>query len=197
MNGQNNNYEHEKSADELKEYIKEFSAGNKDAFDEIVRYQLPQLKNLAKIILNSPHDAEDVVQEALIKAYRSLDRFRGDAKITTWLCRIVINQAKNSLNSNYKRKTVFLEDQINQERLKSAVFGMEEADSENASRENLMDAINQLPEKYQSVVKMRLAGLSYNEIAASKNCSAGTIKSQLSRAKKLLREKLRYIDQEK
>ena len=105
MNGQNNNYEHEKSADELKEYIKEFSAGNKDAFDEIVRYQLPQLKNLAKIILNSPHDAEDVVQEALIKAYRSLDRFRGDAKITTWLCRIVINQAKNSLNSNYKRKT--------------------------------------------------------------------------------------------
>ena len=142
MNGQNNNYEHEKSADELKEYIKEFSAGNKDAFDEIVRYQLPQLKNLAKIILNSPHDAEDVVQEALIKAYRSLDRFRGDAKITTWLCRIVINQAKNSLNSNYKRKTVFLEDQTNQERLKSAVFGMEEADSENASRENLMNAIN-------------------------------------------------------
>ena len=67
--------EYEMSDEELRLHLKDFSAGKKEAFDYIARYYLPQLKAMAQIILDSKHDAEDVVQEALIKAYNSLDRF--------------------------------------------------------------------------------------------------------------------------
>ncbi|MBE6402768.1 MAG: RNA polymerase sigma factor [Lentisphaerae bacterium] len=179
--------------EKIQQYLKEFATGKKDAFDHIARYYMPQLQAIARLILKSSHDAEDVVQESLIKAYKALDNFRGEASISTWLCRIVINQANSFNKSSYKRKTVFLEDRTDQERLNSVLFGTEEHCNDDQVRKNFIREINNLPPKYRLVVKLRMTGLSYNQIAVCLNCSVGTVKSQLSRAKNKLRERIRQI----
>lgn len=174
----------------IRRHLAAFYAGNKEAFGFIASYYMPQLKAMARIILDSEHDAEDVVQEALIKAYKALERFRGESKISTWLCRIVINQANDYVASSYKKKTVFLEECCDFERLK-CLFSCVPDDIDDApDRENLLREIDLLPEKYRRVIRLRLSGLSYKQIALLLECSIGTVKSQLARAKSKLREKL-------
>ena len=85
------------------ELIEAAKSGDTYAFETIVFRYHQRLYQTALAILNSHHDAEEVTQDALFKAYRALPGFRGDSLLLTWLCRIVINQAHNKYHWNRRR----------------------------------------------------------------------------------------------
>lgn len=132
--------------------------------------------------------AEDMFQEVFIKAYRSLDKFRGDSSVKTWLIRITINVCKDHLKSAYQQHVVpmmeFQEDAI--------VSETDYEDVENADRnEQIRAAVMSLPDNYrEAVTAVYFNEMSVAEAAESLGVAEGTIKSRLSRARDILKTKL-------
>lgn len=175
---------------QLQQQLEALRNGSKEAFDFIANFYMPHLKAMAGTVLKSEQDAEDTVQEALIRAYKSLESFRGESRISTWLCRIVLNQAKNRLQDKYHKNVVLLEDLLDKkllEELLPAVPGEYETE---IFRESIFYEISQLPESWRSIILLRLEGLSYQEIADCRKCSVGTVKSYISRARRSLKKNL-------
>jgi len=163
--------------------------GDKRAFDLLVlKYQYKVHAIVARFIRDSD-EVKVVVQEAFIKAYRALPKFRGDSQFYTWLYRIAVNTAKNYLVARSRRppsSDVDLEDAeyySGSEQLKD--FGTPE---NQLFRDQLEEVINQaiieLPEDLRTAVTLReYEGLSYEDIAAVMNCPVGTIRSRIFRGR--------------
>lgn len=142
--------------------------------------------NVGYRITKSEEDAQDVLQEAFISAFRNLDSYRGDATFGAWLKRIVVNKAINALNK--KKYEVIPED--DQE------WDVAEEESPLEYRENLTvarvkDGIQKLPDGYRTVLSLYLLeGYDHQEIGEILGISESTSKSQLNRAKNKLKELL-------
>jgi RNA polymerase sigma factor (sigma-70 family) len=140
--------------------------------------------NVGYRITKSEEDAEDVLQEAFISAFRNLDNYRGDATFGAWLKRIVVNKALNALN---KRKHELIPDDDGQ-------WDVAEEDSATEYREELTvervkKAIEKLPDGYRTVLSLYLLeGYDHQEIGEIMGISESTSKSQLNRAKARLKE---------
>ena len=174
-------------------------AGEKAAFDLLVRkYQHRVLKLVSRFVPDAA-EAEDVAQEAFLKAYRALASFRGDSAFYTWLYRIAINTAKNALVSNRRRPVDFDLDLQDPEqydrhaRLKDGdtpegVLLTEEI------RNVVERAMEQLPEDLRTAIVLReLEGLSYEEIAEAMDCPVGTVRSRIFRAREAIDKKLKPL----
>lgn len=123
-------------------------------------------------------DAEDVFQEVFLRYFRHEDRFGSDEHRKAWLIRCTVNRAKSLLASPWRRRTVPLET--------AAQVGVEDEYRE------VYSAVLSLPAKYRTVIHLfYFEGLSVAEIAAALGCAEGTVKSQLSRGRALLREALK------
>jgi RNA polymerase sigma-70 factor (ECF subfamily) len=163
--------------------------GDKRAFDLLVlKYQYKVHSIVARFIRDSD-EVRDVVQEAFIKAYRALPKFRGDSQFYTWLYRIAVNTAKNYLVARSRRppsSDVDLDDAeyySGSEQLKD--FGTPE---NQLFRDQLEEVINraiiELPEDLRTAVTLReYEGLSYEDIASVMNCPVGTIRSRIFRGR--------------
>ncbi len=180
------------------ELVAEFKNGNQEAFDEIVTRHSERLYRTAYALLDSHHDAEEVVQEAFLRAYRALNNFRGDSSVSTWLQRIVTNLSRNKFQWNKRRGS----------EVTRSISGIMKSDSggeyedilipdNKLSPEREMNnrditegvswAISQLPERLRPVVTLRyLHNYSYDEIAKALDCNIGSVKSRLSRSRELL-----------
>jgi RNA polymerase sigma-70 factor, ECF subfamily len=179
--------------------VRRVQAGDKSAFNLLVlKYQHRVLKLVGRFV-NDSAEAEDVAQEAFIKAYRALASFRGDSAFYTWLYRIAINTAKNALVSNRRRPVDFDLDLQDPEqydrhaRLKDAdtpegVLLTEEI------RTVVERAMEQLPEDLRTAIVLReLEGLSYEEIAEAMDCPVGTVRSRIFRAREAIDKKLKPL----
>lgn len=194
-----------KSGDQVDDtgLIKRAQAGDTAAFEEIVNRYHQRLYQTAFAILNSHHDAEEVTQDALVKAYRALPGFRGDSLLLTWLCRIVINQAHNKYHWNRRRGS-----EVNFSISRPPEPGGNQQqedfnipDSKNSPARDLNNAelgelltveIAQLPESLRETMQLRhFQDLAYEEIAELQHCQLGTIKSRLSRGRELLLKRLK------
>ena len=138
-------------------------------------------------VIGGSADAEDIAQEAFVKAYRALDRFRDGAAFSPWLMRIVANEARNHRRSSGRRARLALralpagDDWRTPE---DEVVGAQR-------RATLLDAVDGLPDRDRLVLSCRfLLGLSEAETAAALDCAAGTVKSRTSRALERLRARL-------
>ena len=173
-----------------------------NAFEEIVSRYRQRLYQTALAILNSHHDAEEVTQDALIKAFRALPGFRGDSLLLTWLCRIVINQAHNKYHWNRRRGS-----EVNLSLSRPPEPGGDQQQEDfnipdmryTPARELqnvelgllLTREIAQLPDSLRETMQLRhLKNLAYEEIAQKQHCQLGTIKSRLSRGRELLLKRL-------
>jgi len=179
--------------------VERVQQGESAAFDLLVlRYQ----HKVLKLIMRYVHDAveaEDVAQEAFIRAYRALPSFRGDSAFYTWLYRIAINTAKNALVANRRRPVEYdldpqdSEDYAMQARLKDpetpeGLLLTEEI------QHTVNSAIENLPEDLRTAIVLReLEGLSYEEIAKAMDCPVGTVRSRIFRAREAIDRKLRPI----
>lgn len=190
MNKQKKDSAAETSEQFIQDQLAELRAGNQEAFGNIVNIYLPRLKSMARIILRSEHDVEDVVQESLFRAYNALDKFRGEAKLSTWLCRIVVNQAKNYVQRKYRKNEILWSD--TQEDLLMNIFSVKQAEyGKKDLQESVNFEINQLSNKSKTILLLRLKGLKYSEIAEMQNCSIGTVKSQLARIRNKLKQNMK------
>jgi len=145
--------------------------------------------NVGFRITGNSDDAEDVLQEAFISAFRSLDNYRGDAAFGAWLKRIVINKAIN-LVSKRKHESIPDDDRWD---VAEAETPPEYADDLTVDR--VKRAIHQLPDGYRSVLSLYLLeGYDHQEIAEIMGISESTSKSQLNRAKGKLRELLKDLN---
>ncbi|MDG1818922.1 MAG: RNA polymerase sigma factor RpoE [Porticoccaceae bacterium] len=163
--------------------------GDKRAFDLLVlKYQYKVHAIVARFIRDSD-EVRDVVQEAFIKAYRALPKFRGDSQFYTWLYRIAVNTAKNYLVARSRRPPSSDVDLDDAEYYSGSEQLKDTGTPENQLfRDQLEEVINQaiieLPEDLRTAVTLReYEGLSYEDIAAVMNCPVGTIRSRIFRGR--------------
>lgn len=172
---------------------------DKHAFDLLVlRYQHRILGLIGRFI-RDPAEVEDVAQEAFIKAYRALPKFRGDSAFYTWLYRIAINTAKNYMVARGRRPPatdVNIEDAEFMENNRTLTDI--ESPEANQEREDLQRVINEaledLPEDLRTAFTLReFSGLSYEEITEIMGCPVGTVRSRIFRAREALDKKIRPL----
>ena len=184
---------------ETAELVESFKGGNAEAFDRLVTLYAPKLYRTAFGLLNSKQDAEEVVQDAFVRAYRALDSFRGDSSFETWMQRIVINLSRNKFHWNRRRGDGLntslsadpeengpLEISLPDERMRPD-RKLESSEMEG----NVMKGLRSLPESLRETMILRhIDDLPYEKIAEQLNCKVGTVKSRLSRGRELLKSYL-------
>jgi RNA polymerase sigma-70 factor (ECF subfamily) len=180
--------------------VKRVQRGDKTAFDLLVRkYQHKVVKLVLRYVRN-PAEAEDIAQEAFIKAYRALPQFRGDSAFYTWMYRIAINTAKNSLASRDRSPIAYDLDLTDPEESHSVQSKLQDPDTPEGMalteeiRGIVNSAIEGLPEELKTAIVLReLDGLSYEEIAAAMECPVGTVRSRIFRAREAIDKRLREV----
>jgi RNA polymerase sigma-70 factor (ECF subfamily) len=181
------------------ELVRRVQAGDQTAFNLLVlKYQHRVLKLVGRFV-NDAAEAEDVAQEAFLKAYRALASFRGDSAFYTWLYRIAINTAKNALVSQRRRPVDFDLDLQDPEQYDRHAK-LKEADTPEGVlltdeiRSVVEEAMEQLPEDLRTAIVLReLEGLSYEEIAEAMDCPVGTVRSRIFRAREAIDKKLKPL----
>ncbi len=174
--------------------------GDKHAFELlVVKYQRRLGRLISRFVRNAA-EAEDVTQEAFIKAYRALPGFRGDSAFYTWLYRIGINTAKNHLVAQGRRAPTSTPlDAEEAESFEEASLLHEVSTPENElMSKQVVDVVNaslqQLPEDLRMALTLReIEGLSYEEIAAVMSCPIGTVRSRIFRAREVVASNLRPL----
>lgn len=176
--------------------VAQLRAGDELAFEQVVRSYGGRLLAVARRIVGSEEDARDVVQDAFLNAFRSLDRFEGNAKLSTWLHRIVVNAALMKLRTR-KRKPEqsietllpsFLDDGHHEERFKSWDEAVDKLMERAENRELVRKQIDALPEGYRTVLVLRdIEGLDTEETANVLGLSVNATKIRLHRARQALR----------
>lgn len=188
----------ERDIDQL--LVERVQRGDKKAFELLVsKYQ----RKLLRLVMRLVHDhaeAEDVVQEAFIKAYRALANFRGDSAFYTWLYRIGINTAKNHLVTQGRRAPTSTDADIDDAETFADADGLRDINTPEsllASKQiaaTVNSAMLSLPEELRNAISLReIEGLSYEEIAELMLCPIGTVRSRIFRARESIAEKLRPL----
>jgi len=186
-----------KAADQL--LVERVQNGDKKAFDVLVLKYQQKVANLISRYIRDPAEVLDVTQEAFIKAYRALPKFRGESAFYTWLYRVAINTAKNHLAAQSRRPP---QDDIEAETAEQMDMGTRL--KENATPEHLAmqdeiartikSALEALPEELRTALSLReFEGLSYEEIAEAMDCPIGTVRSRIFRAREAIDNKLKPL----
>ena len=170
--------------------------GDLRAFDLLVLKYQGRIGALVSRYITDPSEVEDVTQEAFIKAYRAIDKFRGDSAFYTWLYRIAANAAKNHLVSRRRRPgaDATIEDaELGQQAELLADVGTPEAVAMGEELATVVEeALAALPEELRAALTLReFEGLSYDDIAAVLDCPVGTVRSRIFRAREAIDERVK------
>ena len=177
-------------AGSLSDLVNRARKGDRTAFEELVKATYVDSYTLAYRLVGDEEDARDVVQEAYLRAYRGLKRFRGDAQFTTWLYRITANCAATQLGRRSRnRHEELLEDAPLVD--KGRRGDPEDHADQGELREQLQEALVDLPPRLRAVVVLRdIYDLPHEAIAAELGISESAAKVRLHRARRKLRERL-------
>ncbi len=175
-------------------------AGDADAYETLVRSEMGRMLSVARRYLRSEDDARDAVQEAFIAAFESIERFKGESMLSTWLHRIVVNKALMKLRTRRRKPEESLEHLLptykedGHQAKDSEPWGAPTAHElleEDEIRDAVRAAIDKLPETYRTVVLLRdLEGLSGAEAGEMLGITPNAVKIRLHRARQALREVL-------
>lgn len=188
----------EREIDQL--LVERVQRGDKKAFELLVIKYQRKLMRLVSRLVRDQAEAEDVVQEAFIKAYRALPQFRGESAFYTWLYRIGINTAKNYLVTQGRRAPTSTETNAEEAETFDDAEQLRDintpesmlATKQIAATVNV--AMESLPEELRVAISLReIEGLSYDEIAEAMGCPIGTVRSRIFRAREAIADKLRPL----
>ena len=179
--------------------VERVQKGDKRAFDLLIQKYQHRIVSLVTRYVSDPSEAQDVAQEAFIKAYRAIKRFRGDSAFYTWLYRIAINTAKNWIVAKNRRPPSSDIDAVDAEQ-----YGISDRLRETSTPENellreeiertVFATIANLPEDLRTAIMLReMDGMSYEEIATTMECPIGTVRSRIFRAREAIDEKLKPL----
>lgn len=179
--------------------VERVQKGDKRAFDLLINKYQHRIVSLVARYVSDQAEAMDVAQEAFIKAYRAIDRFRGDSAFYTWLYRIAINTAKNWLVARKRRPPNSDIDAADAEqydmdsRLKEQGTPEHELMREEIKR-TVYDTIAELPDDLRTAIMLReMEGMSYEDIAVTMDCPIGTVRSRIFRAREAIDQKLKPL----
>lgn len=184
------------------ELVRRCKGGDLTAFEQLVIMHQKLIYNLAYRMMGNQEDANDVVQEAFLRAFKSINKFNMDSSFSTWLYRIASNICIDQLR---KRKRVKIFPLANQDgcRENNAAFIAQSDDLPEEQverrdiREKVQKAINNLPEEQRIIIVLRdIQGRSYKEIGEILRLNTGTVKSRISRARTCLKEELQKFEEQ-
>ena len=179
--------------------VERVQKGDKQAFDVLVLKYQNKIIQLIYRYVHDPDEARDVAQDAFIKAYKAIDRFRGDSAFYTWIYRIAINTAKNHLVASGRRPPKSDIDAQDAEQYEGASGLKEYATPERLLQKDeiqsaIAEAIDDLPDDLRTAITLReLEGLSYEEIAQTMDCPIGTVRSRIFRARDAIDKRLKPL----
>lgn len=176
--------------DEMPDLVSAAREGDRSAFDEIVRRTYVETYTLAVRLTASEEDARDVVQEAYLRAWKGIRRFRGDAQFSTWMYRITANAAATAANKRRRLRTVHLDEVADPVETEVALHP--ELATENTELlAELAAALDELPPRLRSLVVLKdVYGLSHEDIAEELGISVTAAKVRLHRGRKRMRDLL-------
>lgn len=174
-----------------RELVARARRGDADAFSDLVRTYQHRVVNYARAMVSNEADAEDVAQDAFVRAYRGLRTFRGDSSFKTWLYRIVTNAARTHLARRRDRP----EQTAGDAAMSPEAFGQpatgEDLEASVVDRDRIDRALATLPVEMREAVVLRdVEGLDYREIAAALDVPIGTVESRIFRGRARLRDAL-------
>lgn len=177
--------------------VAQAKAGDQNAFAELVNRYERKIYRLAKNITRNDEDAEDVLQDAFLKAYTHLDNFKGDSKFYTWIVRIAVNEALMRLRKRKTDRSVPLDEpvELGEETVQREIAVWEDNPEQQYSQEEwrkiLDEAVDSLKPDFRTVFVLRdIEELSTEETAETLGISVPAVKSRLLRARLALRERL-------
>ena len=182
--------------DSDRELVERVQRGEREAFDLLVLKYQHRIAKLIARYLRDQSEVLDVAQEAFIKAYRAIPRFRGDSAFYTWMYRIAINTAKNHMAARARRPAESGVDLADAGQFAGADELKEYATPERVAlaeeiRHTVIASIEALPEDLKTAISLReLEGLSYEEIARVMDCPIGTVRSRIFRAREAVHARL-------
>jgi len=175
---------------DLEALVAAAQAGDRSAFDDLVRATYIDSYTLAYRLTGDEDDARDVVQEAYLRAYRGLKRFRGDAQFSTWMYRITANCATTFLGKRTRNRHDELTDELVGDEPATTLDPEASADAA-ATRDRLQQALRRLPPRLRAVVVLRdVYDLPHESIAAELGITESAAKVRLHRARRKLRADL-------
>ena len=179
------------------EAIERILAGDTEAFTEVVERYKDRLFHVLLRILGDHHTAEDVLQEAFVKAFRALERFQRESQLYTWLYRIAVNAALSQRRKGRGRAPVLSLDQAKEadapmQDPPDPGRGVPEEVEANEAAERVRREIDGLEDDHRVILVLKdLEGMPYEDIAEVLGCPKGTVKSRLHRARMALRDRLK------
>jgi len=174
--------------------VSQVLCGQKELFRLLVRRHERSVYGMGLSFFRNKEDACDFTQDVFLKAYRSLSRFEGRSRFSTWLYKIAYNTAINEVNRRREYHSLAEEDV---EKLADAGDTLERQAIRGAAKEAVRAALEELPERFRVCVDLFFFyDRSYQEIEAITGFPVNTIKSHVFRAKKILREKLQFLTED-
>jgi RNA polymerase sigma-70 factor (ECF subfamily) len=180
--------------------VQRVQRGDKKAFDLLVLKYQRKLMRLVSRLVHDQAEAEDIVQDSFIRAYRALPQFRGDAAFYTWLYRIGINTAKNYLAAQKNRPQTALENETEdgENRVQDLLMSDNNTPESILASKQIAATVNEamagLTEELRTAITLReVESLSYDEIAEVVGCPIGTVRSRIFRAREAIAAKLRPL----
>ena len=163
--------------------------GDKKAYEVLVLQYQDRLVFSVYKFLKDYELAQDIAQEAFVKAFKNIEKFRGDSSFYTWIYRIAINTAKNFLSSKSRNSEIY-DDEIMELKLSESAVTSENPENileAEELRSMMMEAIQGLPDDIRTTLSLReFDGLSYEEIAEVQNCPIGTVRSRIHKGREIL-----------
>lgn len=173
--------------------IQRASGGDPSAFNRLMAQHEKKMYAVALRMFGNREDAQDCLQEAMLRVYRAIGSFKGQSSFSTWVYRITMNTCLDELRRKKNKQSTSLDNLLEQGWSPADEGGSPEKHAVRRElRRELNRVIQELPEDMRSAVVLRdLQGFSYDEIAVMLDVNVGTIKSRISRAREKLRGKLK------
>lgn len=173
--------------------IQKAQKGDTNAFGTLVASYEKFIFNVACKMFSNSEDASDIAQEALIKAYKNIDKFDFNSSFSTWLYRITVNACIDEMRRRKGRESISIDAEDEESglalQIEDTSLGAEERVIQNETVSEVRAAIDKLSEEHKTVIILRdLQDMTYEQVAQTLDLSIGTVKSRLARARKSLKD---------